>query len=71
MADPFFNQDFHFGSWIGHSISRPQFLIPEAQFFLREPSFAAAKRQIPPTGKIENRKLLLFINQQCRRFRLL
>jgi hypothetical protein len=49
MADPFFNQDFHFGSWIGHSISHPNSWSSEAQFFLRDASFAAAKRQIPPT----------------------
>src|SRR5437899_253909 len=33
MADPFVNQDFHFGCWNGHSISHPPILDPPKRSF--------------------------------------
>jgi hypothetical protein len=56
-----FSQDFLFGSWIRHTISQtPKSWSSEVQFFLRETSFASAKRQFCPAGKTENREAASF-----------
>jgi hypothetical protein len=60
MADPFLTAISILAAGFGTAYHTLNSRFSEAPFYLREPSFAAAKRQIPPTGKTGNRRLLLF-----------
>src|SRR5713101_4685122 len=64
MADPFLNQDFHFGCWNGHSISHPQFLILRSAAF--SPGAFLCRCQAPNPTHRKNRKPETAPFQWCR-----
>ncbi len=60
VADPYLNQDFHFGSWIGHSISHPQSLILRSAVFSPGAFFCRCQAPNSTHWKTENRELLFY-----------